>query len=53
MTEEESTESKKAGIEPIIGHLKQGFRLSKCRLRGTDGGQINLLIAACKWNLRK
>ena len=44
---------KRAGIEPIIGHLKQDFRLSKCRLKGTDGDQINLLMAACAWNLRK
>ena len=43
----------RAGIEPIIGHLKQDFRLSRCRLKGSLGDRINLLMAACAWNLRK
>lgn len=43
----------RAGIEPIIGHLKQDFRLSRCRLKGSHGDRINLLMAACAWNLRK
>ena len=43
----------RAGIEPIIGHLKQDFRLSRCRLKGSYGDRINLLMAACAWNLRK
>ena len=44
---------KRAAIEPIIGHLKQDYRLSRNWLRGSQGDEINLLMAACAWNLRK
>lgn len=44
---------KRAAIEPIIGHLKQDYRLSRNWLKGSDGDAINLLMAACAWNLRK
>ena len=44
---------KRAAIEPIIGHLKHDFRLSRNWLRGSVGDSINLLMAACAWNLRK
>lgn len=43
----------RAAIEPIIGHLKQDYRLCKNWLRGSNGDAINLLMAACAWNLRK
>ena len=43
----------RAAIEPIIGHLKHDFRLSRNWLRGSVGDPINLLMAACAWNLRK
>ena len=43
----------RAAIEPIIGHLKHDYRLSRNWLRGSDGDQINLLMAACAWNMRK
>jgi len=43
----------RAAIEPIIGHLKQDYRLSRNWLRGSEGDQMNLLMAACAWNLRK
>lgn len=45
--------SKRAAIEPIIGHLKQDFRLQRNWLKGSQGDAINLLMAACAWNLRK
>ncbi len=44
---------KRAAIEPIIGHLKHDYRLSKNWLKGSQGDAINLLMAACAWNLRK
>lgn len=44
---------KRAGIEPIIGHLKHDYRLSRNWLKGSQGDAINLLMAACAWNLKK
>ncbi len=44
---------RRAAIEPIIGHLKSDFRLSRNRLKGQIGDEINALMAACAWNLRK
>lgn len=44
---------RRAAIEPLIGHLKSDFRLSKNFLKGSVGDAINLLMAACAWNLRK
>ena len=44
---------KRSAIEPIIGHLKQDYRLQRSYLRGSEGDAINLLMAACAWNLRK
>ncbi len=44
---------RRAAIEPIIGHLKSDFRLAKNYLKGFIGDQINLLLAATAWNLKK
>ena len=44
---------RRAAIEPIIGHLKSDFRLSRNLLKGQVGDEINVLMAACAWNLRK
>ncbi len=44
---------RRAAIEPLIGHLKTDFRLSRNFLKGQTGYVINLLMAACSWNLRK
>lgn len=44
---------RRAGIEPLIGHLKSDFRLSKNILKGAVDDAINLYMAACAWNLRK
>lgn len=44
---------RRAAIEPIIGHLKSDFRLSRNFLKGTFGDEINLLMAATAWNLKK
>ncbi|WP_299948207.1 transposase [uncultured Microbulbifer sp.] len=44
---------RRAAIEPLIGHLKSDFRLSRNFLKGSVGDAINLLMAACAWNLKK
>lgn len=44
---------RRAAIEPIIGHLKNHYRLSRNYLKGFIGDQINLLMAACAWNMKK
>ena len=44
---------RRAAIEPIIGHLKSDFRLSRNFLKGIAGDEINLLMSAAAWNLKK
>ena len=44
---------RRAAIEPIIGHLKSDFRLTRNFLKGTLGDEINLLMAATAWNLKQ
>jgi IS5 family transposase len=44
---------RRAAIEPIIGHLKSDYRLSRNYLKGFVGDEINLLLAATAWNLKK
>jgi IS5 family transposase len=44
---------RRAAIEPIIGHLKSDYRLSRNYLKGFIGDEINLLLAATAWNLKK
>ncbi|GKS69152.1 IS5 family transposase [Nitrosomonas sp. PY1] len=44
---------RRAAIEPIIGHLKSDFRLIRNYLKGAIGDRINLLMAACAWNLKQ
>lgn len=43
----------RAAIEPLIGHLKQHYRLSRNFLKGTVGDEINVLMSACAWNMKK
>jgi IS5 family transposase len=45
--------TRRAAIEPIIGHLKSDFRLSRNLLKWQISDEINVLMAACAWNLRK
>ncbi|MCB1949852.1 IS5 family transposase [Nitrosomonas sp.] len=44
---------RRAAIEPIIGHLKSDHRLARNYLKGAIGDLINLLMAACAWNLKQ
>ncbi|MEZ4913611.1 MAG: IS5 family transposase [Chitinophagales bacterium] len=43
----------RAAIEPIIGHLKSNFRLAQNYFGGETGPQINALLAATAWNMKK
>ena len=44
---------RRAAIEPIIGHLKQDFRLSRNYLKGTHGDMANVLLSVTAYNLVK
>jgi IS5 family transposase len=43
----------RAAIEPMIGHLKSDFRMQQNYFFGENGVQINALMAATAWNLKK
>ena len=44
---------RRAGIEPIIGHLKSDYRLMRNYLKGSIGDSINLMLAAAAFNFKK
>lgn len=44
---------RRAAIEPIIGHMKSDYRMARNYLKGFEGDEINLLLAASAFNLRK
>lgn len=44
---------RRAGIEPIIGHLKHDHRMIRNYLKGSIGDSINLLLAAAAFNFKK
>ena len=44
---------KRAGIEPVMGHLKSDHRLNRSYLKGFEGDQINVMMAAAAFNFRK
>ena len=43
----------RAGIEPIIGHLKRDHRMLRNFLSGTLGDAVNALLAGAAFNLKK
>jgi transposase, IS5 family len=45
--------ARRAAIEPVIGHLKNDFRMARCFLKGALGASQNLMLAAAAWNLKK
>lgn len=45
--------NRRSSIEPIISHLKFDHRLRRNFLKGVVGDSINLLMAACGFNLKK
>ena len=44
---------KRAGIEPIIGHLKSDHRVARNYLKGQIGDAINFIMGAAAFNFRK
>jgi len=44
---------RRAAIEPIIGHLKQDYRVERNYLKGQIGDSINFKMAAAGFNFRK
>jgi transposase, IS5 family len=44
---------KRAGIEPIIGHIKQDHRMLRNYLKGAEGDKVNTILAAAAFNFRK
>jgi IS5 family transposase len=45
--------NRRAAIEPVIGHLKTDHRMQRNRLKGRVGDQLNAVLSACGFNLRK
>jgi transposase, IS5 family len=45
--------SKRAAIEPVIGHLKQHYRLCRNYLKGILGDNMNLILAAAAMNFKR
>ncbi len=43
----------RAGIEPVIGHLKTDFRMAQNYLLSQNSLQINAFLSATAWNLKK
>ena len=44
---------RRAAIEPVIGHLKQHFRMGQNYLYGDKSPKTNALPTASAWNLKK
>ena len=45
--------SRRAAIEPVIGHLKQDYRLQRNFLKGNIGDAINLMLSATAMNFKR
>lgn len=45
--------SRRAAIEPVIGHLKSDYRMSRNFLKGVIGDEINVLLAAAAMNFKR
>jgi IS5 family transposase len=41
---------RRAAVEPVIGHLKDGHHLGRNHLKGRDGDRINAVLAAAGYN---
>ena len=44
---------KRAGIEPVIGHLKNNYRLNRNFLKGILGDNMNVMFAAAAMNFKR
>ena len=45
--------SRRAAIEPVIGHLKSDYRMGRNFLRGVIGDEMNVLLAAAAMNFKR
>ena len=45
--------NRKAAIEPVIGHLKQGYRLCRNYLEGIIGDNMNVILSAAAMNFKR
>jgi transposase, IS5 family len=45
--------SRRAAIEPVIGHLKRNYRMGRNFLKGVIGDEINVLLAAAAMNFKR
>jgi IS5 family transposase len=45
--------SKRAAIEPVIGHLKSNYRMNRNFYKGLQGDNINVLLAAAAMNFKR
>lgn len=45
--------SKRAAIEPVIGHLKRDYRLCRNYLKGILGDNMNVILAAAAMNFKR
>jgi IS5 family transposase len=43
---------RRAAVEPVIGHLKEGHHLGRNHLKGREGDRINAVLAAAGYNFR-
>ena len=44
---------RRAGIEPVIGHLKSDYRMARNFLKGNLGDSLNVMLAAAAFNFNK
>lgn len=51
--EKRKKHSKRAAIEPVIGHLKSNYRLCRNYYKGIKGDNINILLAAAAMNFKR
>ncbi len=45
--------SRRAAIEPLIGHLKSDYRMGRNFLKGVSGDEMNVLLAAAAMNFKR
>ena len=45
--------SRRAAIEPVIGHLKSDYRMNRNFLKGVVGDEINVLLSAAAMNFKR
>jgi IS5 family transposase len=45
--------SRRAAIEPVIGHLKSDYRMGRNFLKGVIGNEMNVLLAAAAMNFKR